>query len=57
MHICVFMHHSSVKGARSEDKDGARQAPSSNWGTFMEANADGNVVTDLCKCPDIWVCY
>lgn len=39
VHICVFMHHSSVKGARSEDKDGARQAPSSNWGTFMEANA------------------
>lgn len=56
MHIYVFIHHSSAKGASAEDKDGTRQALSS-VGTFMDVNADGNVVTDLFKCSDIWVCY
>lgn len=34
LHVYFFMHHSSVKGASSEDKDNARQALSSNSGDF-----------------------
>lgn len=52
----IFIHHSSDKGASAEDKDGTRQALSSLM-TFMEVKEDGNVVTDLFKCPDILVCY
>lgn len=55
-YVFVFIHHFRIEGATYEDEDGAAGIEL-RLGTFMEVNADGNVVTDLFKCPDMWVCY
>lgn len=55
----VFIHYSSVKGARSFlwGQRWYEAGTELKLGAFMKVHTDGNVVADLFKCPDIWVCY